>query len=808
MITAAFQTLLSHWRRHPFQLLAIVAGLALSTSLWSAVQAINAEARASYARAASQLGQAQADQLVAGDGVIPLDTYVALRRAGWRLAPVLEGRIKLGTQSIDLMGIDLLNPPPVALLSEETGEENEGSDISLSLLPPGQLFLHPDTAASLPPVERTPRIVASPEVPRGTAIADISLASRLLQRPDTLDRLVILLEQSSNLPPLEQLAPALTRISAQTAGSATARLTDSFHLNLTAFGLLSFAVGLFIVQGSIGLGLEHRRGLFRTLRSLGVPLRTLAGLLVAELALVALGAGALGLILGYGVAAALLPDVSATLAGLYGASVDGSLTLRPAWVLSGLGMALVGTALAGARALFSLWTMPVLAAPATSARGQQTARSFRLTAVSGVLLIAGGCATLWMFDGLVAGFTFLGGLMLGAALLLPQALSLLLRLGARSARGPLAEWIWADSRAQLPGLSLVLMALLLALATNIGVGTMTSSFRLTFAGWLDQRLAAEFYITLNSDQQGTDFAAWAETQPDVRPLPIRWHEIRHREAPLRIYGVVDDPTYRNNWPILRALPSVWDQVAAGQGILINEQLARRHEYAPGDTLTLAPDWNPTIAGIYSDYGNPNGQAIVALPDLLHRAPDIPNRQFGVRIPPERSADFISSVRQGFDIKPESIRDQATIKARSLAIFDRTFVVTEALNLLTLGVATFAMLTSLLTLWGQRLPQLAPVWAMGVTRARLARIDILRSLLLAGLTACLALPLGLTLAWALLDVINVAAFGWQLPMYLFPLDWLRLFLLALLAAALAALIPARKLSRLSPSHLLKVFANER
>ena len=28
------------------------------------------------------------------------------------------------------------------------------------------------------------------------------------------------------------------------------RLTDSFHLNLTAFGLLSFAVGLFIVHGA------------------------------------------------------------------------------------------------------------------------------------------------------------------------------------------------------------------------------------------------------------------------------------------------------------------------------------------------------------------------------------------------------------------------------------------------------------------------------------------------------------------------------------------------------------------------------
>ena len=57
------------------------------------------------------------------------------------------------------------------------------------------------------------------------------------------------------------------------------------------------------------------------------------------------------------------------------------------------------------------------------------------------------------------------------------------------ARGALVQWFWADTRQQVPGLSLALMALLLALAANIGVGTMVSSFRQTFVGWLDQRLA-------------------------------------------------------------------------------------------------------------------------------------------------------------------------------------------------------------------------------------------------------------------------------------------------------------------------------
>ena len=34
------------------------------------------------------------------------------------------------------------------------------------------------------------------------------------------------------------------------------RLTESFHLNLTALGLLAFLVGLFIVHAAIGLALE------------------------------------------------------------------------------------------------------------------------------------------------------------------------------------------------------------------------------------------------------------------------------------------------------------------------------------------------------------------------------------------------------------------------------------------------------------------------------------------------------------------------------------------------------------------------
>jgi putative ABC transport system permease protein len=142
------------------------------------------------------------------------------------------------------------------------------------------------------------------------------------------------------------------------------------------------------------------------------------------------------------------------------------------------------------------------------------------------------------------------------------------------------------------------------------------------------------------------------------------------------------------------------------------------------------------------------------------------------------------------------------------VFERTFAVSAALNVLTLTIAGFAILTSLLTLAAMRLPQLAPVWALGLTRAELSRLEVLRALLLAVLTFLAAIPVGLLLAWVLLAVINVEAFGWRLPMFLFPRDWVWLGLLSLLAAGLASLWPALRLSRIAPARLIAVFAHER
>ncbi|WP_428925083.1 FtsX-like permease family protein [Marinibacterium sp. SX1] len=798
MIRAVALALLSHWRRHPGQALTLIAGLALATALWTAVQAINAEARASYARANALLEPARMATLTAPSGHIGLETYVTLRRAGWQLSAVLEGRPD-GMDGVTVMGVDLLSYPALPAGLADIGTEDP-ADV---LLAPGRLLAGPETAArltgpDLPPVE------VIDGLPPGVALTDISVAERLLDAPGRLSRILVLADQPMGLAPLDRLAPGLVLEPAEER-TGVQGLTRSFHLNLVAFGMLSFAVGLFIVHGTIGLAFEQRRGIMRTLRALGVSGRGLALAMLAELLLAGVLAGLLGVALGYVIAAALLPGVAATLGGLYGAQVAGSLALRPGWVLAGLAMSCGGVLLAGAQVLWRAHGLPVLALTGAEAWRRAGARALALQTLAGLGLILAGGAAVWLFDGLVAGFALLGGLLLGAALLLAPLLSVLLDGGARLARGPVAQWVWADMRAQLPGLSLALMALLLALATNIGVGTMVSSFRLTFTGWLDQRLSADLYVSPTDRDQAMALQGWLAGRADS-VLPVRAADLPLAGRPGRVYGVVDDPVYRRDWPVVRGTDGLWDRLTAGRGVLISEQLYHRGGPGIGEPLQILPGWSLPVVGVYADYGNPDPQAIVALDALLARVPDLPYRQIALRS--ARPEALAAEIRAAFDLPGDAIVPQARIKDASLQVFDRTFLVTGALNLLTLGVAAFAILTSLLTLWTIRLPQLAPAWALGLTRARLGRLDIIRALALAALTALLALPLGLVLAWALLAVINVEAFGWRLPMYLFPGDWLRLFALALAAAGLAALIPALRLRRLPPAELVKVFANVR
>ena len=787
MIAWCLKALLSHWWRNPVQLFAYLAGLALATALWSGVQAINSEARASYDAAAKTLGEGQYDLLISKQGNrIPQDVYVLLRKSGWLVSPVIEARI----DDVRLLGIDVVTSA-TALPNLANGQ---------SAITYDTLFANEETALK---VSMLANVTVDKSIAPGIAIGDIGLVQRILKRDD-LTRLILLPNQPIKQPSLGMVAPNLRIQSAHAVANVT-ELTGSFHLNLTAFGLLSFVVGLFIVNSTIGLAFEQRRGMIRTVRSLGVPMRTLIALITFEMMTLAVIGAGLGIILGYFIAAFLLPDVAATLRGLYGAQISGTLELRASWCVSGMVLALIGTAVALSSRIWQIVQMPLLASAKPRAWVVATASRFRWQLIIAITLLFSTVPLAMTLEGLLAGFILLGCLLIGAALALPPLLGGLLTLVQKYTVAPVWEWFWADTRQQLPGLSLALIALLLAVSANIGVSTMVSSFRQTFIAFLDQRLAPELFVEVDTAEQSAALEMFLMNR-QIEVLPLLSTQVVIADLPVDLYGIRVGQTYRNNWNFLDNTLNAWDVIERGKAVVVNEQFARRADLWVGSLVQVSRDLILPIAGVVGDYGNPKGQIIITERIFKDLYPNLYASNFGVRT--KDAAQLRSQIVNTLGIKNNAIINQVGIKALSLEVFERTFVVTSALNVLTLGVAGFAILMSLLTLADLRVPQLAPVWALGLTRRRLAWLELLRAVLLAGIVFVCAIPMGLALAWILLTIINVEAFGWQLPMYLFPLKYVELGGYALIAAFLAAMWPAVRLMRTPPSTLLRVFASER
>ena len=147
MWASGLAALLSHWRRKPLQLAMLLLGLSLATALWSAVQAINGEARASYARAAAVIGQDRLASLGREDGArFDQQVFVRLRRNGWLVSPVIDGEKRYGNQHLRIIGIDPLTLPPQAKQVDVLAADD---GIMSFITPPGLFYAAPETVARL-----------------------------------------------------------------------------------------------------------------------------------------------------------------------------------------------------------------------------------------------------------------------------------------------------------------------------------------------------------------------------------------------------------------------------------------------------------------------------------------------------------------------------------------------------------------------------------------------------------------------------------------------------------------------------------
>jgi putative ABC transport system permease protein len=828
------KALLSHYWRHPWQTLFLLVGLSAGVGLWSSVQIINRHAQTSYTEANTLLG-AQASYWIrsrSGQGIAQ-QAYIDLRRAGFRqVYPLVEAEVSTSRGNpISLIATDLF-ALPVDLFADDGNNLGTGSASEwLAFVQPPYRSWVPKQLAdelglkigdslllrdgrSLPPA----LIQTRPQQGR-QVLMDIGAAFALTNET-RFSYLAIGSISPAKLRELELLLGDDLQLVENQQHLDLAQLTESLHTHLTAMSLLSFAVGLFIVFNAVRFSLWYRRETIFNLRLMGVGVPVLSIAILIETLLWSVIGTALGLLLGIQLGQFLLPGLSASLHSLYDASLSGIIELEfdsvgKAWLIT-----LFGLVWALAWPLYQQLKTDVLEAGSAGGALDSERRARRTLALGASVLMLVALFLYPRIDNATTGFALLGLLLFAAAWTLPLLLAGSLRLVARflPVQSLIGRWLVSDGWSQMPAFRTAMMALLLAMTANLGVGTLIDSFRGAFIGWLEVRQSADIYVRgSNVDTQqllySGETSGWLADSHSRIGVTSRW-----RDRPTLIRGADTRAPDSLSFPLAQWLGGSPDDALTlwrtePGSILANEQTHYLAGLRLGESVQLETDAGPKdyrVVGFFYDYGNPYFQFYLPFDEVASRWKHAYPRGLALWLKPPSDA-VKNPLQRAEDALRESraqagdwIR-QAEIRKLSVNIFDRTFAITTAMNGLTLIVAGIALLASLLAILQERLPQFAQWRALGVRYSEQLLVMACPLFIFVGIVWLLAIPLGALLSWILIHKLNIVSFGWSMPMRWQMTPAWELGMLVIVVVVFTLMITVIQLRRRLPEALARLGA---
>ncbi|HRL14675.1 MAG TPA: ABC transporter permease, partial [Aggregatilineales bacterium] len=365
--------------------------------------------------------------------------------------------------------------------------------------------------------------------------------------------------------------------------------------------------------------------------------------------------------------------------------------------------------------------------------------------------------------------------------------------------------------------SVAVAALTIAISVIVGVSVMISSFRSTVGDWLLTTLGADIYV---SAPLLTSNRATVDVDPVVRDLVAAVDGVTEVSTSRAVSVIAPD---QPDLPPVNLLAIDFDiapnrdflwqtradyQAALEEGmVMVSEPFAFRRGITPeNNRITLLTDRGPRtfeIVGVYYDYATDQGT--VAMLNSTYRPlwDDPFISSVGAFIAPDADlTTVINDVRDaltGYDMTVQANRE---LRTGVFEVFDDTFAITVALRLLATVVAFIGILSSLLALQLENTRQYGVMRAVGMTGRQLWGFTLLQTGLMGLVAGILAMPIGLALALVLLFVINVRSFGWTMQFYFIPGEFGQAFAVALVAALLAGVYPAWRLTRLMTARALR------
>ena len=648
-------------------------------------------------------------------------------------------------------------------------------------------------------------------------LTDIAQAQEWLGRVGRLSRIDVRLPKGADgetaLARLRQrLPPGVDVQDAQGRTRESLDMTGAFTTNLKAMSLLALLVSTLLIYGAVSFAVVQRRRVIGILRALGATRAEVLRIVLAEAAVLGVIGAGLGLGLGLLIGRELIVLVSRTINDLYFVVAVNEAVLPASSVVKAL-LGGIGTALAAALlpALEVAGSAPQLSLRRSVLEARAVNLARRLIVVSAVLAAGAGIVVMVSTRSLFAGFAALFMLLLSVAAITPAVLRGLAQAAAHFAgrASPIARLAFGDIAASLSRTGVAVAALGMAVAAMIGVSIMVESFRESLRDWLGHTMRADVYVT--APGPGADRPE-RRIEPGVMQALLATPGIAEHSESRQV--VVESPSGSVPMSALRLTRVGYSalQLVAGdpsaawpafeQGaVIVSEPLAWRLQLRVADDLPLSTASGLRkfrIAGIYREYGNDRGNVLISLDQYRRYWHDDQVTAMGLYLAPgAQPATVIAGVRAAVHGRQALlIRSNADIRAISMSIFERTFVITRVLYWLAAGVAAVGLISSLLAWELERSHEIAIVRSLGLTPVG-AGLLIEAQTGFMGLVALIAaIPAGLLTAVVLTDVINRRAFGWRIDLHLTVAQFTNALLLALTAALVAGVYPAWRTARAS------------
>jgi putative ABC transport system permease protein len=830
---------------HPVQSALMLLGISLGVAVAVSVDVANASAERAFDLSVEAVVGRSTHYISGGPSGLPEETYTDLRRAGLEIpmAPILSQLIvspDLGDIPLQLLGIDPFAEQPFRsyLYSDDiqTSVEQIGAFYSV----PGALLISIDLAERYGLSEGDsiqlnvsgqshvgyiaglidPRDALSRRALENLVLADISTAQELSGRLGVLELILPNNDQGTTLQRIKSVLPSGAEIlPAEGRSQAVEQMTTAFRTNLTALSLLGLTVGLFLIYNTMTFSVVQRRQSFGTLRALGVTGREIFILVLSEALLVGLLGSLLGIGLGILLGRGAVDQVSQTINDVFFTLTVREVSLPASSLIKG---GLLGMAATFFAALLPAWEAANSPPRRILSRSQLELLSAKILAraafIGALMAVVSGILLATIELSLGASFACIFGVTVGLALTTPWLTQRLMPpiSKALSFVGPIGRLGPREVSGSASRTSPAMAALMLAVAVTIGASLMVGSFRASVINWLDQILSNDIY---GSVAGGSLAEPAIPIRPEILERVYAWpgveavHLLRNVEVDSP-YGPItisanDNPNDGNEQVYVAKQGSgndVWAAVQAGS-VMISEPLANRLGLWMGDEITLFTEQGEhsfAIVAVFSDYTSSRGNVTMGLENYRELWSDEAVTAFSAQVAEGEDVDMIVE-----DMKRElnqfqfvNIRSNQGLRVETLEVFDRTFLITRALQLITTGVAFVGVLSAMLALQMEKQRQMGILKAIGLSTRQLWGLTLLETGLIGGVAGLLALPTGYVIAQILLQIINKRSFGWTLPLQLEAAPFIQALLIAVAAALLAGLYPAYRASRRSAADAIR------